>query len=873
VAEFQIADPVVALQGSGTADAPYLAFYLNAAGRQNITVEFDVRDIDGSTDNTNQQVAVQYRTSETGAWVNVPGGYIADASTGPSLATLVTHMAVTLPADANNATTLQVRVMTTNAAGNDEWVGIDNIHITSNTAPVADQPGAFSVSDATVVEGNAGTTPITFTVSRGSDSNVAASVHYTVTLPGGASGASASDFVAPVLSGDLAFAANEFTKTVTLQVAGDIVNEADETFTVTLSAPTGGAGIADGSGLGTILNDDAAPAPGTPFINEIHYDNTGNDAGEAIEIAGPAGTSLAGWSLVLYNGNGGAAYATVALGGVITNQDDGYGTVSVPTPGIQNGAPDGVALVDAQGHVVQFLSYEGVMVATSGPANGMTSTDIGVAEEPVPAAGFSLQLQGSGANYADFTWKAVPAADSFGHVNSGQDFIGANATGLIRVADTSVVEGDDNSHQLIFTVTRAGGLSGSGTVDYTLDVGSGAQDAASLNDIAPGTPLSGTLSFAPGESSKQVVITIAGDTVGEANERIGITLSHPTGQVAIQQGQAIGTIVNDDPIALAIYQIQGEGHRSAYVGQTVITNGIVTAVDTNGFYLQDAQGDGNARTSDAVFVFTGTAPAVSVGDALSVVGKVNEFLPSADAANLTVTEIDDATFTLVSSGNPLPAALVIGAGGLLPPSEVIDDDHLTSYDPAHDGIDFYESIEGMRVTVQTPLVVGTTNGFGETWVVASGGVGATGVSARGGITLSDGDLNPERIQLQSDSGLFAGYTPSHTEGDRLGDVTGIVSYSHGSYEVLVTGPVAVTDDVTLQPEVTGLDGDRNHLSVATYNLENIDPTDPQAKFDILAGNIVYNLSAPDILAVQEIQDADGPGGGTNLSGTVTAQKL
>src|SRR5690606_1016541 len=86
----------------------------------------------------------------------------------------------------------------------------------------------------------------------------------------------------------------------------------------------------------------------TVFINEIHYDNTSTDAGEAIEIAGPAGTDLTGWSIVLYNGSGGAVYDTDALSGIIPNQQGGYGTVvlTYPANGIQNGAPDGIALVN-----------------------------------------------------------------------------------------------------------------------------------------------------------------------------------------------------------------------------------------------------------------------------------------------------------------------------------------------------------------------------------------------------------------------------------------------------------------------------------------------------------------------------------------------
>ncbi|HEX2271292.1 MAG TPA: Ig-like domain-containing protein, partial [Pyrinomonadaceae bacterium] len=159
------------------------------------------------------------------------------------------------------------------------------------------------------------------------------------------------------------------------------------------------------------------------FINEIHYDNTGTDAGEAIEIAGPAGTDLTGWSLVLYNGAGGAPYDTRALSGIIPNQQAGFGTLSFtyPVNGIQNGAPDGVALVDASSSVVQFLSYEGSFTAVGGPANGMSSVDIGVLEVGNEPLGQSLRLAGTGQFYEDFTWNA-PAAATFGAVNTGQNF-------------------------------------------------------------------------------------------------------------------------------------------------------------------------------------------------------------------------------------------------------------------------------------------------------------------------------------------------------------------------------------------------------------------------------------------------------------------
>ena len=165
-----------------------------------------------------------------------------------------------------------------------------------------------------------------------------------------------------------------------------------------------------------------APANGAVFINEIHYDNSGTDTGEAIEIAGPAGLDLAGWSLVLYNGTGGTSYGTINLSGVLTDQAGGIGTASVTAVGLQNGSPDGVALVNAAAGVEQFLSYEGGFTATNGPAVGIASTDIGVMENGSGPVGGSLGLIGDGDRYDEFAWAAMMA--SFGEVNTGQTFNG-----------------------------------------------------------------------------------------------------------------------------------------------------------------------------------------------------------------------------------------------------------------------------------------------------------------------------------------------------------------------------------------------------------------------------------------------------------------
>ncbi len=148
VAEFDgIANSTIALQGSGTADAPYFKIFLNTTGLNNVRVTYNVRDIDGSTDNAVQKVALQYRVGASGNFTNVAAGYIADATTGPSLATLVTTIDAALPAAVDNQPIIELRIMTTNATGNDEWVGIDDISITANYAPTG-----FSLSPNSILE-------------------------------------------------------------------------------------------------------------------------------------------------------------------------------------------------------------------------------------------------------------------------------------------------------------------------------------------------------------------------------------------------------------------------------------------------------------------------------------------------------------------------------------------------------------------------------------------------------------------------------------------------------------------------------------------------------------------------------------------------
>lgn len=334
-----------------------------------------------------------------------------------------------------------------------------------------------------------------------------------------------------------------------------------------------------------------------------------------------------------------------------------------------------------------------------------------------------------------------------------------------------------------------------------------------------------------------------------------------------------------------IYEIQGTGHYSPCAGSSVLTQGVVTAIAFNGFYMQDAQGDGNTNTSDGIFVFTGGRPSVSVGDVITADGSVSEFIPGGAATgNLSITQLFRPAVTVLSSGNPLPVPSIIGRGGRVPPNEVVisldeTDPPINLQDPADamanqfnpdvDGIDYYETLEGMRVIVRDTVTISGTRTFSpfssEIVTLADQGTDVAPSdprTARGGINLQPdpdnrGDQNPERVQIQFDGTLFPDVVPAVGVGGRLGDVTGVMGYSFGNFEVNATEPLTITP-TTITPESSDLQGSKFKLTVASYNVLNLSPdASDDNQRATLAAQIVNNLNSPDIIALQEIQDNSG----------------
>jgi predicted extracellular nuclease len=342
-------------------------------------------------------------------------------------------------------------------------------------------------------------------------------------------------------------------------------------------------------------------------------------------------------------------------------------------------------------------------------------------------------------------------------------------------------------------------------------------------------------------------------------------------------------------LATTIRDIQGAGHLSPLAGTNVSgVHGIVTAtrsgVSPRGFYIQDPSPDANEATSEGIFVFTSTAPTVNVGDEVSVSGRVSEFRPGGTGglANLTGTQISSASgvplVVIVNSvENPLPPATVIGAGGRIPPAEIIEDDATGSveasgvFDPALDGIDFYESLEGMLVQVNNAVAVGPRLSFGEIAVVGDNGAFAGIRSPRGSIVVRPTDFNPERVIIDDENFRPAASTPITNTGDRFAaPLVGVMDYSFGNFKLQLTAlPTVVSGGLAQETTVVPRD---QELAVATFNVLNLSPADT-AQMSDLADEIVNNLHSPDLIAVEEMQDTNGEVDDGTTAGAPTFQAL
>ncbi|CUW27672.1 MULTISPECIES: endonuclease/exonuclease/phosphatase family protein [Streptomyces] len=345
---------------------------------------------------------------------------------------------------------------------------------------------------------------------------------------------------------------------------------------------------------------------------------------------------------------------------------------------------------------------------------------------------------------------------------------------------------------------------------------------------------------------------------------------------------AASTVVLTSPAhadAVRVHDIQGTTRISPFAGQKVTdVPGIVTATRTygsaKGFWLQDPAPDADPATSEGVFVFTSSTPKVAVGDAVTVTGTVTEYVPGGTSSgNQSLTEITKPTVTTVSTGNAVPAPVVVD-------EDTVPDAYTPAGDPATGNsvnglplapsayaLDRYESLEGMNVQVADARVVTATDPHSELWVTVKPWENR---NRRGGTVYGSYDAqNTGRLQIQS-LGPVADF-PKANVGDTLaGPTTGPLDFNQYGGYTLVARELGTLKNGGLERETTRKQS-RRELAVATYNVENLDPSD--STFDRHAAAIVHHLQSPDIVSLEEIQDNNGATNDTTVDASQTVTKL
>ena len=830
VAEFAITDPVVALQGSGTADAPYLLIHLDTTGVSNISVAYNLRDIDGTGDNAIQPVALQYRVGASGNFTNLPDGFVADATSGPFEATLVTPVSAALPAGANNQPLVQVRIMTTNAVGNDEWVGVDDISVTAAAGDAA--PTVSSTSPANGATNVAVDESIDVTFSEPVDVTGA---WYDIDCDtSGAHGATVSGGPTTfTLDPDTDFAFGEEC-TVTIVAAQVTDQDTDD-------PPDAMAEDHVVSFTTTALVSDSTDVK----ISQV-YGGGGNSGAtyrnDFIELynRGDEAVSVNGWSVQYASAAGSTWQVTPLTGSVppakhylIQEAAGTGGSVDLPDPD----AIGTIAMSATQGKVA--------LVRTTTPLTGTCPTSPDIADfvgygsancsetAPTPALSNTTAAlrNGNGAidtdnNLADFTvGDPNPRASKDSVPKIASSFPSDDATGVPKWANMLVTFSEP--------VTVADGwydLTCATTGSHVADV-SGGPTAWTINP---------TGTFAGGETCSLV---IAADKVTDVDE------DDPPD--AMSADVTIDFTVAPDLVcgapATLISAVQGSGTTSPMVNSIVEIEGVVVGAfpGTTGFqglHVQehDADQDGNPTTSEGLFVFEPNGGATyAVGDTVRVRGRVVEFTSSGQ------------TLTELSNLNNLD---VCSSGDTVTPAEVT----LPFASPT-----FAERYESMLVEIDQELTVTETfslGRFGEV-VLSSGGrlLNPTNVVEPGSaaialqaannlrrIVLDDGDsrqnLDPTLYPtggLSASNTLRVGYTTSNN--------TFVLEQRFGVYRLQPTADlpefVASNPRTATPPSVGG------GLQVASFNVLNY--------FDTLD-------LGPDICGPDEDQECRGADSETEL---------
>ncbi|MEA0553427.1 chitobiase/beta-hexosaminidase C-terminal domain-containing protein [Lysinibacillus irui] len=440
---------------------------------------------------------------------------------------------------------------------------------------------------------------------------------------------------------------------------------------------------------------------------------------------------------------------------------------------------------------------------------------------------------------------------------SGQNFTGTDQVGTFAIYDKTRDSGLVSGK----TYGEITGIVGQYTNHQLLPLRI-IEDVTKVQDIKAshvGGVTAGTkVSLSTMTEGATIYYTVDGSTPTNAStkytEEILVNKPMTIKAIAVKEGltnSAIATFVYEiiDTKNAKISDIQGASHTSPYVDLTVNdVEGIVTfVINSSSFIMQEVDSAFDGVKSTAIKV-NKSAHNVAVGDIIKVSGKVME---EGGNSRLKDTQISAANITKTGTA-VIPKALVIGED-LFPPNKIIDNDAFSIFDPQEDGIDFWESIEYMRVSFPEARVIGPIYNNDSPIVVPSTTNNTFNVN--GGLNIAADDYNPEKIMLEGVAGK------NYDSGDRFNEaLIGFVENFTDGYRLNTNKVFPEVTKANIQQEVTHLEPVADKLNVASYNIENFSNNPANTsneKVARIASTFVKNMKSPDIITLVEVQDNDG----------------
>ena len=439
----------------------------------------------------------------------------------------------------------------------------------------------------------------------------------------------------------------------------------------------------------------------------------------------------------------------------------------------------------------------------------------------------------------------------------------------LSINDVTQAEGNSGTTNFTFTVSLD---TPAGAGGVTFDIATSDGSAAATSDYVAQSLTSQVIP--QGSSSYPFTVQVSGDLSPEPNDTFFVTVSNIVGATA-GDVEGLGTIQNDDFSLTHIHDIQGSGDTSPFAGQSVTTTGIVTAVKSNGFFIQQAESDYDAdpNTSEGLFVFTSAAPpvAAAIGNLVTVQATVSEFIPNADPNSPSTTELTLATIQLTSTGNTLPAPIVLTPANTDPSGP----------------LNQLERFEGMRVQVNSLTTVSPTGGNVSEANATSTSNGTfygviTGVARpfrEPGVQVPDPlpagapagvprfDANPERLRVET-STLSGSTALNLTSNVVLTNVVGPLDFRFRAYTILTepaSPPTATTPNLTVTAVRSAT---ADEFTVASFNMERFfDTVNDPGVSDVALTPTAFNnrlnkaslairhvLQSPDIIGVEEVEN-------------------